>query len=113
MLKSIAAAALSAALITSLDAGSASAASFNCRTAALPAERAVCTGPYLSRLDDDLAYWYGKAKLRARYFGQMSWLRSEQRAWLRERNACGWNRACLRSAYEERIEWLRNYAEHV
>jgi uncharacterized protein len=105
--------ALAAALIVPLVASEADAASFNCRTARLDAEKAVCTGPILSRLDEDLAYWYGKAKERARYFDQTAWLRSSQRDWLVERNACGWNRACLRWVYRDRIAWLRSYAEHV
>ena len=113
MIRNLALAALGAAIVLSAGLGEASAASFNCRTATLAAEKAVCTGPTLSQLDDNLDYWYGRAKLRARYFDQTSWLRRGQRRWLAERNSCGWDRGCLRSAYRERIEWLRNYAEHV
>ncbi len=113
MIRNLALAVLGTTIVLATGFGEAQAASFNCRTATLAAEKAVCTGPYLSRLDEDLSFWYGRAKQRARYFDQTSWLRRGQRGWLAERNSCGSDRGCLRQAYRERIEWLRNYAEHV
>ena len=87
--------------------------SFDCRYATKRAEHAICASRHLSRLDRRLAYWYRKAKERARYFGQTRWLRNSQRRWLRRRNACGGNRFCIAWHYRMRIRQLRNYYEHV
>lgn len=86
---------------------------YSCRTADQPAEIAVCDSRRLSRLDRVLNHWYQRAQERAGYFGQVNWLRRNQVAWIRSRNACGWNRACLGSKYRQRIRILRNYTLHV
>jgi len=105
--------ALSAAAVGTLAFTQAQAASFSCDGASLPAERAVCGNRRLSALDERLAYWYGRAQVRARYFDQTEWLRNAQRAWLANRNACGMSAWCLRAKYHERIRRLKNYVEHV
>ena len=86
---------------------------YSCRTAGNPAEIAVCQSSRLSRLDRALNYWYSRAKERARYFGQVKWLRQTQRSWNRSRNAWRRNRFCLRMKYRQRIRNLRNYTLHV
>ncbi|MEZ5773230.1 MAG: hypothetical protein R3D33_00540 [Hyphomicrobiaceae bacterium] len=95
--------------------GTASAASpsFSCHGRLNATERTICDSWRLAKLDRKLAYWYGKARERAGYFHQTSWLRNSQRDWLAERNSCGYDESCIRWAYESRIEWLRNYYEHV
>ncbi|MGI9405322.1 MAG: lysozyme inhibitor LprI family protein [Hyphomicrobiaceae bacterium] len=87
--------------------------SFSCKYATKAAERAVCSSWRLSRLDRRLAYWYGKAMERAYYFDMTSEVRSEQRRWLHQRNACGGKRWCLARKYRQRIRSLRNWATHV
>lgn len=87
--------------------------SFSCRGALNAAERTICRNQALAALDRELAYWYRRAKLRAGYFDQTSWLRSEQRSWLSSRNSCGSDVLCIRVEYIERINTLQNYAEHV
>lgn len=86
---------------------------FRCSTAKHAAEIVVCNSWKLSRLDRRLNYWYGRAKERARYFDQTGWLRSQQRAWLRSRNACYWNKPCITRKYRQRIRELRRYFTHV
>ena len=90
-----------------------SAPGYSCLTANHSVEIAICESRKLSRLDRSLNYWYSRAKERARYFGQVKWLRRTQLSWLRSKNACSWNRFCLRSKYKERIRDLRNYTLHV
>ncbi len=105
-----------AALFLFLNAGAAQAhrgPGFDCSTARNATEISICESRRLSRLDRRLTYWYGRAKERARYFDQTRWLRQEQRAWLRARNACGWRRFCIARKYRQRIRVLRNYYEHV
>jgi len=87
--------------------------SFECSSSHYAAERAICDSWRLSRLDRRLDYWYGKALQRASYFDSIGWLRSAQRAWLRDRNSCGYSRRCLRIEYRSRIRALRRYASHV
>ena len=87
--------------------------SFNCRYASNAAEITICQSNYLSRLDKNLAYWYGRAKLRASYFGQVGQLKSSEQAWIYERDACGYDASCIAESTINRIEVLRRYATHV
>ncbi len=109
----IAAAALASIVFSPI--GPAHAASFSCmeyenlnRT-----EQRICRSRSLGRYDERLDSWYRRALIRARYFGQTRSLRSEQRAWLRERNSCGGWYWCIRRKYRQRIRELKNYVEHV
>jgi uncharacterized protein len=72
---------------------SAAAQSFNCRYARLPAEVAICQDPGLRAMDRQVAKMY------------FEWGGGQvyQRDWLRNRNRCGYNSACLRKIYESRI----------
>ncbi len=70
------------ALLTSLGAMGAQAASFDCRQAKTPLERAICGAPALSRLDEQLAQSYQRA-LGALSPSGAAALKSSQRAWLR------------------------------
>lgn len=87
--------------------------SFNCRYASTATEVAICNSSFLGRLDRNLAYWYGRAKVRASYFGQVGWLKSTEQSWIYERDACGYDKSCIADAYTQRIQELRQYATHV
>jgi uncharacterized protein len=93
--------------------GSAEAASYSCHEVSGKAERTICGSWRLNALDERMAYWYGRALERARYFDQTSWIRSSQRRWLSARNVCGSNIGCLTYSYQRRIWRLKNYVEHV
>ena len=109
----ISAVGLAMIVATSGPAQAASNPSFNCRYAKNRTEYAICSSWRLARLDRRMAYWYGKAMLRASYFDQERWVRGQQRRWLRWRNACGGNRWCIARKYRQRIRALRNYFTHV
>lgn len=80
-----------------------------CGTFKQTAERAICRSRRLVRLDSKLTELYGQ--LRATLTrGDFRDLRTEQRAWLRTRNACGAKGRCLARTYIERIEILRALA---
>lgn len=113
-LKSFAAALALSATISVLS-QPASAASFSCMNIEdmNAAEQTVCTDRRIGALDERLDSWYRRAKIRAGYFDQTEWLRTEQRQWLDERNACGADVRCLKRAYRSRIRELENYVEHV
>jgi uncharacterized protein len=98
-----------------LMAGSAQAASFDCKKATSKMERAVCGTPRLSGLDESLAAAYTAAKSRlspnaVKTFvtGQSSWLRFTSTYCFTDYNAHavtpGEASQCLTNAYEQRIK---------
>jgi uncharacterized protein YecT (DUF1311 family) len=80
------------------------AASFDCRKAASTVEKQICADPAASRLDEELAREYLATSRGSEAGGA---LKAAQLAWLKHtRNACV-DAACLREAYEARIDALR------
>jgi uncharacterized protein YecT (DUF1311 family) len=81
--------------------------SFNCDAGNLnDAERTVCSNAELSQADANMSSTY--AQIFADRKGSAS-LRDEQRAFLKRRDACGVDVACLKKAYWERfndLAWL-------
>jgi uncharacterized protein len=78
--------------------------SFDCRRASLDAEYAICANPRLSLLDEEMSFLYTSLPSSLR-----SELRASQLAWLRRRNACGYDIGCIRNAYVQRIDFLSGY----
>lgn len=107
--------AIAAAAIMSVTMAPAKAASFSCMEieGRPAAEVRVCQNRWLGALDERMDSWYRRALERARYFDQTVTVRTEQRAWLAARNACGTGFFCIRRAYLNRIRVLKNYVEHV
>jgi uncharacterized protein len=77
--------------------------SFPCATASLAAEVAICNSAALARLDVQLSALYAAVK-RSRNAKQYI---GKQRAWLKRRNACGSDTACLEQRYQEQILFLQ------
>ena len=80
--------------------------SFNCVTDTRPVERTVCASAALSQLDRQLSTLYFAVRdgLDA---GQQAVLRDGQRNWIRERQSCGANAACISALYQRRISQLQ------
>lgn len=79
------------------------AASFDCKKAASLVEKAICSNPTLSKLDDSLAKAYKQALNKA---SDQASLQAEQRAWLSKvRNPCR-NEHCIQEAYQVRLAEL-------
>lgn len=70
-----------------LGAGGAWAASFDCKQAATAVEKRLCAVPALGNLDDQLDESY-RALLDTTPRTAVAGVRDQQRAWLRQRNAC-------------------------
>jgi uncharacterized protein len=86
----------------------ADAQTFNCRTARLPAERAICNDGILAQLDVQMSNLY--FALINRVGPQTARIiRDDQRAWLQARNSCGYNIGCLDGEYRRRIGELMSY----
>jgi uncharacterized protein len=78
------------------------AASFDCRKAATMVEITICADEQTGLLDERMGAVYRKAREKTSDPGTLV---AEQRAWLRERNACT-TKACLTRLYEQRISHL-------
>ncbi len=82
------------------------AASFNCAKAASEREKLICTDAALSRLDDDLGAAFASATAR---LGDMSFVRTWQREWLRSYDVRTCNAAeCMRQLWPARISELNH-----
>ena len=91
------------ALLALLVPCAAGAASFDCAKAATRTEKAICTDAELSALDEHLGRFYFAA--RDRLAENASCVASDQRDWIRRRNACA-DGACLKKTYLERLAEL-------
>ncbi len=106
----------------SLVAGTANAASFDCKAAKSVRERAICADPELSKADDALARAYNDAQSVAPEIYRTE-LRNQQRAWLRQLDlTCAGRskdiadiglRNCLLSDYTERSETLQKSVRKI
>ncbi len=85
---------------------SAGAASFDCGRARGTDERAICASRSLNDRDVAMAMLYGLDR-KFLSMGGRGALIDQQVAWLRERRACGSDRACLMRVYDRRIRELR------
>jgi len=90
-----------AALGVFMGAGAASAQpSFDCRKAATPTEKAICADDHLARLDRTIAAAF--RQLRAELASQVETLPGEQTEFLKVRDACQGDKACLARTMESR-----------
>lgn len=80
------------------------AASFDCAKAQRPAERAICADAGLSDLDEQLARYYHGAL--AALQENAACLHGDQRDWLKHRDACAADTACLKRSYLDRLSEL-------
>jgi uncharacterized protein len=95
-----------AALMFGTASPSAQAASFNCDKAETTDEKAICADRELDDQDVELSVLYTQLKLLLA-MGARGDLEDEQVAWLKRRQACGSDRACLSKAYADRLLQLR------
>ncbi|PPT49463.1 lysozyme inhibitor LprI family protein [Xanthomonas arboricola] len=91
-----------------LGAGGAWAASFDCKQAGTAVEKRLCAVPALGNLDDQLDESY-RALLESTPRGAVAGMRDQQRAWLRQRNACAQDAKpddCLQRTLKARADVL-------
>lgn len=102
-----AAAALAAALLLT-GAGTAPAASFDCRKASTPDERAVCADPVVSGLDSEMgALWFAYSRMPL-LMGASGARRDDAHAFLAARAKCARDTACLAALYTARNATLKH-----
>lgn len=91
-----------------LGAGGAWAASFDCKQAGTAVEKRLCAVPALGNLDDQLDESY-RARLESTPRTAVAGVRDQQRAWLRQRNACAQDAKlddCLQRTLKARADVL-------
>ena len=83
------------------------AASFDCAKAGTPTEKAICKDPAVSKLDDQVAAAFKTAQGLWPAGSWSTYIRTEQREWLKDRNdICKADVACLKQDYERRLTFL-------
>lgn len=92
--------------------GSASAASFDCRKARAPDEKAICAERSLNDKDVRMDVLYGINRHTLAMGGRGA-LQDQQRDWLRERRACGASKACIGRLYDRRLAELERSMERI
>ena len=90
-----------------LTAAGAHAASYNCAKATHPDEIAICRSTTLSELDVRMATLYGVRMKVPMLMGSRGAAQDEQAEFLAKRAACGARTACLATAYQQRIDALK------
>lgn len=90
----------------------AQAASFDCKGADAPDEKAVCASMALSDLDVRMATLYEVAGHLVA-MGQRGILLDDQRTFLKTRAACGSDTACIAAAYEARINVINGVLQSI
>lgn len=83
------------------------ASSFDCASAATPAEKAVCADPYTSSLDEKLGLLW---RTTLSSVADQKALKADQRQWLKQRNQCATDISCLRRQYLMRLKALEYVA---
>jgi len=86
----------------------AQAASFDCRQAALTAEKAICSDANLGGLDERTAGMYFLIVGSGAPAATVARVKQMQSRFVARRNACGGNTDCLVDAYTDQMMFLRN-----
>lgn len=82
------------------------AASFDCEKAKSAVEKMICADAELSKLDEEVAQAYGKAKTSISNEKWKELIQKRQKQWLRERNTCD-EAICVKNIYESRLASLK------
>ena len=87
-------------------------APIDCGRASLPAERAICRSYPLGQAEARMATLFGVVTSLVA-MGQRGDIGDAQRKWLKERNACGDDSACIARAYQSRITALSSALDAI
>lgn len=90
----------------------AAAASFDCAKARKPDEKAICANRDLNDQDVRVDQLYGITRHLAPMGGRGA-IMDDQRAWLKARQTCGANQACLKRGYDKRLGELNKVMDRV
>ena len=80
--------------------------SFDCANPRSPAEAAVCNNPELAALDQEMSRLFTQKLQQPGFFTRQRLLHA-QRHWLRNRDTCAGNVACLKVQYQAAVQHLQ------
>ena len=103
---------LALAAVCAAGAGTASAASFDCRKARTSDEKAICANRDLNDQDVRMDQLYGITRHLVPMGGRGA-IMDDQRSWLQSRKTCGGNQTCLARSYDQRIRQLNTVMDRV
>jgi uncharacterized protein len=106
------AAILASALCAPSLAAAANYAPLACSKASSPAEHAICRTYSLGQVEARMATLFGIATSLVA-MGQRGTIHDDQARWLKTREGCGGDVACLTAAYEDRIAQLTQVIEDI
>ena len=89
------------------------AASFNCKAAATPTEKAICGNNQLSSLDDQTSGMYYTILGASPPAATLSAVKNAQASFLKQRDSCGADFNCLVDAYTSQIMYLKQTKEQL
>ncbi|EKS33240.1 lysozyme inhibitor LprI family protein [Afipia clevelandensis] len=84
----------------------------DCKKASSPTERTICSDYGLGQSEARVATLYGVTTSLVA-MGQRGTIQDDQRIFLRQRDACGSNTACLRAAYAARDKQLEAVMQSI
>lgn len=87
-------------------------APLDCKMANSPAERTICSDYGLGQSEARVATLYGVTTSLVA-MGQRGTIQDDQRAFLRQRDACGPNAACIRNVYATRVRQLESVISNI
>lgn len=87
-------------------------APIDCSKASLTVERAICRSYSLGQAEARMATLFGIATSLVP-MGQRGDIGDAQRKWLKERNACGSDNACIAGVYQSRITALASALDAI
>jgi uncharacterized protein len=99
-------------LVASVPADAADYTPIDCSKASSPAERAVCRSYPLGQAEARMATLFGVVTSLVA-MGQRGDIGDAQRKWLKERNTCGDDSACIARAYQSRIAVLSSALDAI
>jgi uncharacterized protein len=99
-------------LAVSVPALAADYAPIDCNKTSVTSERAICHTYALGQAEARMATLFGVVTSLVA-MGQRSDIADAQRKWLKERNACGDDTACLARAYQSRINTLSTVLDTI
>ncbi len=91
----------------------AEAASFNCAHAFLPAEETICANTNLGQLDEKTAGMYFLIVGSSPPQDTLNQVKSSQKKFVAQRNACGTDVNCLVDAYTSQMMYLKNVKSNL
>jgi uncharacterized protein len=84
----------------------------DCAKAATPNEKTICSDPTLLQADARMDTLYNVA-LHFVAMGTRGNLQDQQPIWLRQREACGTSKPCIRAAYKKRTAIFQAIIDHA